>query len=438
MADTTFTGLTTIADPLADGDVFAVADISAAASRGVTFATLRDSINAQPNALLVTAESDLSDYLAGSEYQLPAATLIEPRGIITLTAGRYLTLPQSSGLLGRTTVFDGFQGSYAGALLQTSGVGTETTRIQGCRLDNTSSDPAAYALDYNCANGTLAFLDSRAVCPTTGAASTQVKAGNNVGIEGSTMEGSTGLEFSGTIVSIGFNSCLATGNSATGFGVNFAATASVTVLSIDQVATVTGAVGAIGWNVDGAATISDTNTDRMLHFGAGTANSGFDQSTWNVVGSNFLPDSSTGGSCYLSTPVTVSIGVAGTYYGISDGVTSAWTLDTDAERFSLSDALTGELTYNGPDTRNFLITGHVCGDIGSGAKQFEVDVFRNGVATGEAESVRDFSNRTGSMALGAHVHSLSNGDTIDIRIKNNDDTTNPTIQRASLAIIVAS
>lgn len=139
------------------------------------------------------------------------------------------------------------------------------------------------------------------------------------------------------------------------------------------------------------------------------------------------------GYMYLtaSPPVAVTIGTAGTFYGI--GGTSDFT-GAELVNFTLANDGTNQvLQYNGAETLTAAeIHITVTAVASAGTKQIEVRFAKNGVASTIKGPLTHNSNV--SSVTHSAVVSLATGDRIKPLITNNDDTTSLNVHRVTMLV----
>lgn len=139
------------------------------------------------------------------------------------------------------------------------------------------------------------------------------------------------------------------------------------------------------------------------------------------------------GYMYLtaSPPVSVTIGTAGTFYGI--GGTSDFT-GAELVNFTLENDGTNQvLQYNGAETLTAAeIHITVTAVASAGTKQIEVGFSKNGVASTIKGPLTHNSNV--SSVTHSAVVSLATGDRIKPLITNNDDTTSLNVHRVTMLV----
>lgn len=139
------------------------------------------------------------------------------------------------------------------------------------------------------------------------------------------------------------------------------------------------------------------------------------------------------GYMYLtaSPPVAVTIGAAGTFYGI--GGTSDFT-GAELVNFTLvNDGTNQVLQYNGAETLTAAeIHITVSAVASAGTKQIEVRFAKNGTAS----TIKGPLTHNSSVASVTHsaVVSLATGDRIKPLITNNDDTTSLNVHRVTMLV----
>lgn len=139
------------------------------------------------------------------------------------------------------------------------------------------------------------------------------------------------------------------------------------------------------------------------------------------------------GYMYLtaSPPVSVTIGTAGTFYGI--GGTSDFT-GAELVNFTLENDGTNQvLQYNGAETLTAAeIHITVTAVASAGTKQIEVGFAKNGTASTIKGPLTHNSNV--SSVTHSAVVSLATGDRIKPLITNNDDTTSLNVHRVTMLV----
>lgn len=153
---------------------------------------------------------------------------------------------------------------------------------------------------------------------------------------------------------------------------------------------------------------------------------------WRFSGNPGVGSSQIVGETYYqatSPPQVVTITTPGTFESIG-GTDFA---SSSLSHFTASTA--GVLTYIGEGAGFVSISGFVAAtNVGGGADEIEARVGINGVAVSEPGAITD-NNAPTSLPV-AVTTALASGDTVEIMVTNNSDTSNVEIYRAQLGIIV--
>ena len=181
-------------------------------------------------------------------------------------------------------------------------------------------------------------------------------------------------------------------------------------------------------NADGRGIVENS-----LFNGLGTSLSGIttDDTQW-FFGANIFTDGTTKnsevkGDTYLSASQTVSVGLAGTYYGIGG---SNWLSDI-SRRFTTTTS--GQLTYIGKEGVDVIITGAATLEkSGGGSDNICMKVAINGVV--QDKSLGCTQNTTPTQITSTGLFELNNGDVVQLYVANEDSATNIIVTVSSLVI----
>ena len=157
-----------------------------------------------------------------------------------------------------------------------------------------------------------------------------------------------------------------------------------------------------------------------------------DDIRWEFMNSRPVPNSSKAADTFLLNTEVVTISASGTFVAVGG---SNWESDV-ATRFTASAA--GVLTYIGEEDANFLIIAvSTIEKVGGGSDFIETRISINGVTTGNSfiktGSATDNNNPTSVTSQG--IFTLSENDTVQVYVANNDSTSNVIVDRSNLTII---
>lgn len=147
---------------------------------------------------------------------------------------------------------------------------------------------------------------------------------------------------------------------------------------------------------------------------------------WGFSSCDGVQDSQNGCEAYLNTPTIVDITVAGQFELINSG---NW-LTSAASRFSVD--ANGVATYNGELDLDIVVSGTVSFESVTGNNQIACRIAYNGVDQERSGAISQ--NGQPVSAPVQMVQRVSNGDTISLVVTNNSNTTDVSVERATLII----
>jgi len=389
------------------------------------------------NAVIVQAESDLPAAVAGV-ITLAANTVYYVYGTVTLTAGNRIVTPPTAATVGGAAPICAIVGNVNAALYTISDpTATVVGHLYRVTVQNTNAGAAATAVAVNLPLGTAVIEDL--VITSAGIFGCDLLACASVNITGSSVTGQGGLRVQNGASNLLFEASGFTPTAATGAGVDIVAGVVAAVLTMLGAATITSAAGQFGVRVDAAATITSALFERVVHFGAGTFNSGWDQTVpgYRALNCTALPNSVAGGGSSCTTqPSTIATGAQNVWQDISNGA-AIYSLDSGSERFVLNAATNGEIKYVGHQQRKMLLTATASWQMAlGGAQAIRFGVWKNGALI--ATTIADADAQSGRNATVMTVSVLDNAATNDryvLRVMNLESTNSMIFQSVGISAI---
>ena len=304
-------------------------------------------------------------------------------------------------------------------------------------------------MEFFCDDGTLfgaltitnlfSFVDSRVI----GAKSAGTILGINMIIImercGITDIAEDGLSFSGSAIVATYSDATILTNNPVGFALDI--TGLVTFRFSYDRASLGGVPGAIGLNSLGNANLAPgiigTVDSAVLDFGGATPLGGgisVSDNQWQFINNSGVADSRNAADAFLTVDEVVTVSASGTFYEIG-GVSWSNTYD---DRFSVSSD--GVITYTGITPIEVKVSAAATvSTAGFFGDEVEVRVAKNWIANdpGIVRSGSVTQNGTPTSVPLEVLVDVDTGDDLRLITANNDDTTNITVNRASIAVIEA-
>lgn len=403
----------------------------------------------QPPVVPVWVEDDFPA-ASGGVITCETATVYQINASVTLTTGNRIVLPAGSSFIGTTAAASKVIGDYDGALV-TIGGGSGTGRLDSVTIQNNSTGSSAEGILHSESSSTLIapylVATAKNAAYRVPSGTTGVSLSSDLASFTSTAADAIDIEGGG---SFGLNRCATVAVAASARHIRLRSTATIGALTMNNHGFIAYGANQIGILDDGA-----TISNRMIltslipqgpSIGTFTPNSGWTQGTarWHVINVTGLPDSSAIGQAQLTTPTTVPVAMAATYYDITPSpAASVWSLDSDSERFDLvatTGVQNGELYYTSQAQRRGLIVGSVSVRRASGspATGCRLACYVDGVLHTSSVASVDVTNRLTQLSLAQSIHLFQNTPTkVKLVIMSEDAALDLYVERASLAIICA-
>lgn len=381
-----------------------------------------------PATVDVFTEADFPAPVAGV-ITLAVNTTYVLRGAVTLTPGNRIVMPPATSIRGSLTTSDSLSGNYAGSLITVTGAGSGNTFFLRCTISNTSTNAAAVTVEVNAASGTVIFDASRV---NSNYVAVKVQTSSNFGTIGSTfVAGTYGIQFIGATSATKIDSSSVVVTAANGVCISFGATSVVPIITLLLTGVVTTLANQFGVVFTPGASTMDAFVQRLVFFGPGTLNSGWDQTNmyWHVMDTPGLEDSTYGGGSSLTgTPtLTVTITTQSAWVPVSQTSVNAYVLDSGSERFSLVSQETGEIQFAGKPGEKIkvFIQGSVSVSklSGGGSAICELGVYYNDALLTSTVTTIDTSNGVfRNLTTQGVLQSFTTGDRVRLAIRNTTNT----------------
>lgn len=366
-----------------------------------------------PDVLVVRILADLPAPVA-NVITLPANTMVLIEGAIVLNAGDFIDVSVGTFLRGRNLTQDSIVGNNATQVIRF------LARGASINLLTIQQDGAGHAVELNFSASH--FFDR---CLIRGivhcALGTSFQFVNGFISRGGLLFDSA---FGGTVTcqNMSFVHTLA-GQVA----VDFAVGGSSNRFTLDLV-TISTVAGSFGLRMDNQNQVIEGIVEKVRFLGAGTLTSGVDQKSnnWQFRNNIGVGDSADNGISRTSP----GVGAAGTvaltvnvWTPVSDGgVNLIYVLGAVAEKFTLNNANTGELLYNGVSPRVFFIQGLIAlENAAAGQNVIEVGLDKNGSGTPDPDSIHLIEiepSRFQQILMPLFPIELTLGDRVVILIRN--------------------
>lgn len=387
----------------------------------------------------VYAEADFPD-ASGGMITLASSTVYRVLASITLTTGNRIVCPAGTTILGVTAAKSKIIGDVNGSLISQSGT-TGTSRFDALTIQNNNAGTSSAALETSASGGTIILIN---VLATAGQSAIKNTASTSLtsflstftatNASASVIDVQTGGSFYFTA-----SNTAATGANTNHFRLRVGATISTLTIGTSFGWLTYGANG-IGILNDGATISTRVKLQNIVtqgtQTGTFTPNSGWSQATvgWHVNDTTGLPDSSAIGASNATSPFLVPISGAGTWTTLTPAVGTPWVLDSDSERFDMVSDTTGQLRMLANKPRRVLVTGAANLDKTGGTVSASLAVFIDGVIHTPSISTFDVTNRTASQQVIASIHLTAANMTFDLRLRNNDNADDITVESAGLSV----
>lgn len=367
-----------------------------------------------PDVLVVRTVGDMPAPIA-NVITLPSNAVVVIEGTITLGTTDFVDVPAGTVLRGRASELDEIVGDTATQVVrfQSGGADVRDLKVTQNGIGNT--------LELNFAG--IHVVDR---CEITGGP-IDAALGDGFLLLNSRMNGSGVLFGSAFGGGAFFDQCLFNTLLAADVGVDFAAGASadrftMTSCRFDVVA------AAFGLRVDDQNQVSDGAVLRCAFLGAGTPASGVDETSNNWTFQNNIGVGDSNDNAITRT--APGIGAAGTvaltvnvWSPVSDGgVNITYVLGATSEKFSLNDANTGEVVYDGALTRTYYVQGLVTiENNAAGQNVIEIGIDKNASGTPDPDSIHLIEiepARFQQLLMPLFPLELASGDTVELLIRN--------------------
>lgn len=392
-----------------------------------------------PDGVLVYTSADLPAPQVGVITGTPN-TIYRLMGVVPLPAGVRLVLSATNCLVGTYAGACQLVGDVDAPLVTISGAGASAARIHGVSIINNNAGASAVAMRVNEPTVTL---DAAHVSLHGYARALVLDAASSVSLHTCRFSSTHATNACIQINSSGYTiieTCRTAPTGATASHIELAAGGTVSYVSISHLFFEMATVTQVGLLYSGATINRRVELYQVERLGAaGVVNSGWDQGTprFHTTAVETLPDSTLVGASDTTTPFVVPIS-SNAYTPLQPAVGTPWALDADSERFSLVSAATGQLQFLDTENRRVVVNGSATLEKTGTVVGTRIAVYVNGALHLPSVAYSEVGNRPVTLVCPTSVHVATPGMTFELRVLNEDNLDDYTVQNAELSVFGAN